>query len=154
MDDFTLRLTLPAEPEAVYEAVLNADQWWSRHVDLKDQGGEVMTFRFPSADFHVTVRIEALDPGRHVEWVCLDAKHPRSAGYANPRDWVGTRMHFDVETAQAGQTHLVFTHVGLTPQLESHEACAEGWNHYVGKSLKALVESGRGEPFDDGPQAA
>ena len=45
-----------------------------------------------------------------------------------------------------GGTTLTFTHVGLVEDHECYGVCVQGWDFYVGQSLRELVETGTGRP--------
>ncbi len=149
MDHFTLHLRFDVPAERLYEAITAADRWWTRHGTLSGGVGDVLDFRFPRADFFARMKIRALEPPRLIEWDCVDAKHPEHSGWADLRDWVGTRVRFRVEPDGPSAARLRFEHVGLSPVLECHDACASAWAYYLNDSLRALVETGEGKPYDD-----
>ena len=44
-----------------------------------------------------------------------------------------------------------FSHVGLLPEHECYEVCAPAWTFFIVDSLRALINSGAGEPMDVHP---
>ena len=40
---------------------------------------------------------------------------------------------------------MVFTHVGLAPQVECYDTCSDAWTSLIQGSLKQLIETGRAE---------
>ena len=146
-EDFSLTLETAAPPAAVFDALTTKQgiaSWWTHDCDVEERLGGRVAARFPAHGFAVTMTITRLDPGRLLEWTCVACQHPPATGYADPADWVGTRMRF--ELAPAGQgTALTFTHKGLLP-LECAESCKAGWTHFLGRSLLDLMAGGRGQP--------
>ena len=56
-----------------------------------------------------------------------------------------TEIHFEI-TPRDGKTEVRFTHVGLVPECECFEVCANSWDFYLYTSLRALIRTGRGLP--------
>ncbi|WP_425476370.1 hypothetical protein [Paraflavitalea speifideaquila] len=51
-------------------------------------------------------------------------------------------MIFDI-TEKGGKTQLVFTHEGLTPEVECYDSCAPAWTQYLQNKLLPLINSGK-----------
>jgi uncharacterized protein YndB with AHSA1/START domain len=141
--DHTLTLTLDATPDDVYAAIASPDglrRWWTAGAagSAEVDGTFRLTFR---PDHWTEMRIDSLQPGREVRWSCVGQHEP---GFTPTDEWVGTTVTFQLDPTPNG-TQLHFAHHGLA-RLECHELCQRGWDFYVGHSLKALVETGRGAP--------
>ena len=54
---------------------------------------------------------------------------------------------------EGGRTRLHFAHEGLAG-LGCAEMCVKGWAHYIGVSLRSLVETGQGVPGPGAGSAA
>jgi hypothetical protein len=56
--------------------------------------------------------------------------------------------------ADGSGTAVAFAHEGLTPEVECYEVCTNAWSMFVTGSLKSLIETGEGQPYDfDGTEA-
>jgi uncharacterized protein YndB with AHSA1/START domain len=108
--------------------------WWTAECTAESFVGGTATFTFGDR-YHNVMRITALDPGRRVCWRC-EAGDP---------EWVGTTFEFALE-ARGDQTVLGFTHAGWREATDFMASCNSQWGHYL-RSLKALCETGRGDPF-------
>jgi uncharacterized protein YndB with AHSA1/START domain len=149
--DFSMKLTYAAPASKLYEQFSTQEgirNWWTRTCELEERVGGVGSFQFPKAGFYATVRIDRLEPGRCVEWICTDSKHPESSGFDNLRDWIGTRLRFEVEPIGGDKSRLVFTHAGLAP-LECFGVCSNSWSYYLNDSLRDYLEQGGGKPYKD-----
>jgi len=62
-------------------------------------------------------------------------------------EWVGTEARFRIQPLGQGRTRLTFEHLGLVPGFECWDICQDGWRHFLA-SLKMLLESGRGTPYE------
>lgn len=152
MDDFEVVIEFDASPEVLYQAIASRDgprRWWTRFAETREKVGEISDFQFPGAGFFAKMKIVALEPPMLVEWECVDSRHPEESGWSDLTDWVGTSVRFEISPREAGGSTLHFTHVGLTPRLECYESCESAWFFYL-KSLKQYVETGEGEPYDEG----
>lgn len=136
-NDTTIEFTVAATPDQVFDAVVDVRAWWSGDITgpTDEVGGE---FTYRHEDVHRSVqRVTGLEPGRRVTWHVVE-------GYLefvqDKREWTGTDVVFDISPAEEGST-LRFTHVGLGPRLECHDACSEAWRYYVGAALRALIVS-------------
>ena len=57
----------------------------------------------------------------------------------------GTDIVFEI-SANAAQTEVRFTHVGLIPDHECFENCSTAWGFYITSSLRSLIATGEGQP--------
>jgi uncharacterized protein YndB with AHSA1/START domain len=146
--DFQLERVYPAPVSRLYDQFATEAgirNWWTIFCSMDERLGGRAAFRFPSSDFYAIAEIVRLEPGRCVEWRVVDAQHPASAGFADPRDWVGTSIRFEVGALDPNRSRLAFTHVGLAP-LECAGVCVKGWTFYLDHSLRRYFETGRGDP--------
>ncbi len=85
------------------------------------------------------MRVERLEPGRLVSWVCQgDFRH-----------WTGTRITWEIRPApNVAEVSLMFAHTGWAEDYPREEY-AHGnytWGQIVGR-LKAYAETGQSQPF-------
>jgi uncharacterized protein YndB with AHSA1/START domain len=120
--------------------------WWTATCDVGTGVGARSTFRFGQT--HNVMRIEGLQPDAEVRWRCLEQHHHAPGQLTRVDEWAGTSVVFLLEPKTPASTLLHFEHLGLVPALECYEICNGGWNHFLGTSLKNLVETGTGAPFE------
>jgi uncharacterized protein YndB with AHSA1/START domain len=150
MQDFTMRLPLKAPADAVYRAIASADgpkHWWTKFCRVEEHEGGIADFLFPDAGFFATMRVTRLEPARLVEWECIDGRHAEDSGFSDLRDWVGTRVRFEIEPDGEDASVLAFTHIGLNERLECNDTCRSTWSIYLGDSLRNYLEKGLGRPY-------
>ena len=139
---FTTTYQVDRTPQDVYDAILDVRAWWTGEIDGETgQVGEAFTYRHPP-QHDTRQQVVELAPGRRVVWLVTEA---RLTFVSEPGEWTGTRIVFDIAPTAAG-AELTFTHVGLVPDFECFGACSTGWQHYVGGSLRSLIETGHGLP--------
>ena len=147
MSHYQRSLVLKASPAAVYAALTTPEGlrgWWTQDCDVATDVGGDLHFRFGRN--HKEMRIEVLEPGREVRWLCTGAHI--AAGQLTRRDeWVGTQLVFRLMPDGAGGTRLDFEHRGLVPAFECYRLCSDGWRYYL-SSLQQFADTGRGTPYE------
>lgn len=147
MNHYQQSLVLDADPATVYAALTTPNGlrgWWSQDCDVATEVGGTHHFRFGRN--HKDMRIERLEPGREVHWLCTGA-HIAASGLTRRDEWVGTQLVFRLTPQAVGRTRLDFEHVGLVAALECYDLCSNGWQYFLG-SLRQLVETGRGTSYE------
>src|SRR5262249_47750309 len=106
--------------------------------EIREGVGAPQELRFEKEGRRVEMkfRVEALEPGRRVAWVCTANDNPA---------WLDTWLTWEIEPTASGSV-LRFRHEGFTQGGPLYDRTVQGWEHFVA-SLKAYVESGRGAPW-------
>lgn len=140
--NYTTSFTVDQSPAEAFAAIINARGWWSEEIEGSTATiGQAFDYHF--RDIH-RCRIEVADmvPGRKVVWHVLENHFSFTK---DKSEWTGTDIFFDI-VRKGDRTEVRLTHVGLVPDYECYEACSEGWGTYMGKSLRALITTGKGQP--------
>ena len=148
--DFQLHLQFAVPSEHLFEALATNDGaqcWWTKFSEVSGNVGGQSSFHFPSYGFFAVMKILRRESPRLLEWECIDSKHNESTGYTDLRDWVGTRIRFEIRDFGIGKSQLNFTHFGLN-QLECLTSCSSGWAFFLNESLRGYLEKGKGQPYD------
>ncbi len=139
MVDILHRIGTTAPLADVYAALSTIDGlagWWTEDTKGKDEVGGVIEFRFkgapPPAGFDM--KVLANEPSRSVVWEVV-------GGVA---EWIGTTVHFELST-EDDCTIVLFSHRGWREPVDFMYHCSTKWATFL-MSLKALVETGQGEP--------
>ncbi|MGB4930666.1 MAG: SRPBCC domain-containing protein [Chitinophagales bacterium] len=144
--DLQIKLIVSAKPEAVFQAINNVRGWWSEEitgstVQLNDK------FNYNFEDVHrCEIKIITSIPNKIVEWYI---KNNYFKFTKDKTEWTGTTIRFEI-IANENNTEVIFTHLGLTDQLECFEICSGAWSQYILTSLKHLIETGTGNPNGKG----
>lgn len=147
---FTTSFTVAQSPEAVFAAIVNPRAWWSgEHSGIADRVGDVFTYRYKQ--FHYSKQqVTELVPGKRVAWRVIEGM---LAFVEDKTEWTGTTITFDI-ARKGDRTELVFTHVGLKPQVECYDTCSDAWTSLIQGSLKQLIETGSTELLELAAPAA
>jgi hypothetical protein len=146
---YTTTIAVDATPAEAYAAIIAVRDWWSHDLEgSTDTVGALFTFR--SGDIHRSqIRVTELVPGELVAWEVLET---HLSYVEDQTEWPGTRIVFEISGTSEG-TRIRFSHVGLVPADECYEVCSNAWAFFVGESLRALVETGAGQPLGRRPAA-
>ena len=149
--DFELHLqyAVPSS-ERVFSALATTDGakgWWTRFGEVSESIGGQSSFHFPGDGFFAAMKILRREAPRLLEWECVDSKHNESAGYTDLRDWIDTRIRFEIAALGNGKSRLDFTHFRLN-ELECLASCSSGWSFFLNESLRGYLEKGKGQPWE------
>ncbi len=122
-----------ARPANVIKALTTQEGlegWWTNKVS--ETGQTHWRFHFPGA-YSKLFKITRADK-EEVSWQCIEGTP----------EWVGTQVHFRL-MEDGDDTALHFTHSGWKETTPLFGICNYHWALYM-KSLKDLVETGKGQP--------
>jgi hypothetical protein len=140
--DLTITLLVDQSRDEAFDAIKNVRGWWSEGLEGSTENlGDEFTYRHKELHESKQKLVERV-PAERLVWLVLDANLSFTS---NTAEWKGTYLRFDI-SRKAKKTEVRFTHIGLRPEHECFDACSRGWGFYVGKSLRALIASGKGEP--------
>ncbi len=142
--NFTVSILVEATPEAVFAAVNDVRGWWSGTIEGRtDKLGAEFDYRYK--DIHrSTQTITEFVPNKKIVWR-VSKSHLQFV--KDKAEWDGTEIVFEIGKKN-GRTELRFTHVGLLPEVECYGDCSGAWGFLMNDSLRGLIESGRGQPFE------
>lgn len=140
--DFSTVLLLNSSPEEVFKAITNVKGWWSENLNgSTDSLHAEFVYKYQDMH-HCTIRIVEFEPFKKIVWHVIDNYFDFTT---DAKEWTDSKICFELSPIK-DQTHLRFTHIGLTPENECYEACYAGWSNYINGSLFNLITKGRGAP--------
>jgi len=138
--NFTLTLVTDQSPQKVFQAVKNVRNWWSGFYSEEIIGNteklnDEFSFR-AGGDVHYTEhKLVEVIPDKKLVWLVTQS----NLNFIEKTDeWTGTKMIFDI-SKKGNKTQLIFTHEGLTPEVECYDACAPAWTTYLENKLLPLI---------------
>jgi uncharacterized protein YndB with AHSA1/START domain len=141
MPSIHFRKTVDASPDEVYAALateMGLAGNWTDQLEVPEETGAVARFGFgPDWAKTLEVRIDALEPGRRVEWTPV-------GGFPG---WIGTSITWELEPTGDG-TVVHFSHRGW-PEGEADgemAMCGYTWAMIIDR-LGAQVERGERTPY-------
>lgn len=141
-ENFTSTIQVDKTPIEAFNAIRNFRGWWSEDIEGNtDQLNE--TFFYHYKDMHLCkIKLIEMVPGKKLVYLVVANEFSFTK---DKTEWVNTKLVFDIST-EGKQTKVTFTHVGLVPGYECYNVCHDAWTGFIQKSLKNLIDTGKGEP--------
>jgi hypothetical protein len=143
--DYKLSISAPVSASDAYDKIARVSEWWTKYVEGSARNfGDVFTVRFGEnfGGTFVEFKITEAVPGSKVVWHVTNCYLP---WLKDKTEWNDTNVVIEVSASQSDTT-VTMSHEGLTPEVECFEACEQGWNKYIGQSLKQFLTDGYGMP--------
>ncbi|HEV8084970.1 MAG TPA: SRPBCC domain-containing protein [Chitinophagaceae bacterium] len=145
-ENFTSSIMVDKTPIEAFNAIKNFKSWWSEDIEGNtDQLNE--TFFYHYKDMHLCkIKLIEMVPGKKLVYQVVANEFSFTK---DKTEWVNTKLVFDIST-EGKQTKVTFTHEGLVPEYECYNVCHDAWTGFIQKSLKNLINTGKGEPNPKG----
>lgn len=139
-ENFVYRFKSSQSPETVFKLLQNIEQWWSGVYEETIKGksqklNDEFSFLAGGGAHYSTQKLVELVPAKRIAWLVTGSK---LSFLSKPDEWTGTHFSFDL-SADGNETDIIFTHDGLTPQIECYDACSSGWTSYL-ENLKQKLK--------------
>jgi hypothetical protein len=145
--DFSCTLVSDQRPEQVFKVIKNVRSWWSglyaeEFTGESDEVNDEFSFRAGGGAHYSRQKLIELIPDKRIVWLVTEG---RLEFVEHQAEWVGSKLIFEL-SEKDGKTYIVFTHQGLTPEIECYDSCAPAWSLYLNDKLLPLLRnlSGRG----------
>jgi hypothetical protein len=143
--DYSATITVNATASEAYQALTSGfENWWTTPSNIIKKIGDQAKFSFPPGKTYWTFEATHLEPNSAIEMTCVDALHIHQGfGTDIQQEWLHTKLKWQIEES-ADQTKIHLTHEGLKSQLLCFDICRAGWDFFFLKSLKCLLDTGKG----------
>jgi hypothetical protein len=136
---FSYTFASSKSPEAVFELLLDIDQWWSGIYSetIKGESHKIddeFSFNAGEGAHYSKQKLIELIPNKKIVWLVTDSN---LSFLSETSEWTNTMICFNI-SKEGKQTKVTFTHDGLTPQVECYDACSGAWSQYLEKLEKKL----------------
>lgn len=140
--DYNTTITVNTTASEAFKKINSVTKWWTENLEGSSQKlNDEFTVRF--GDVHVSKqKLVEVIPDKRVVWLVTDSK---LNFVKDKHEWTNTKIAFDI-AEKDGKTKIQFTHIGLVPDVECHDACSTAWSQYIEESLFKLLSEGKGQP--------
>lgn len=138
--DFKVTLIADKSPEEVFSAITNVRKWWSGYYSEQIEGNteklnDEFIFHAGEGVHYSKQKLIEVIPAKKIVWLVTDSK---LSFLQNETEWIGTKIAFEI-SKKGEKTQLVFTHQGLTPEVECYGACSPAWTQYLQNKLLPML---------------
>ena len=140
--DFSFTVLTDKTPHEVYLAVNNVRAWWTGFYSEHFEGNmeklnDEFTFTAGGGAHVSKQKLVEVVPDKRLVWLIYDSEF---TFIEKPDEWTGTKVIFDI-SKKGNKTQLVFTHEGLTPEIECYNECSTAWSLYLTEKLTPLINA-------------
>ena len=111
-------------------------------VDRKHRKSTNDIFTTHFGETFVTFKVVEVVPQKKIVWLVTDCY---LHWLKDKTEWTNTKLSFEIST-ENDETKILFTHIGLAPEVECYNDCRKGWDQYIKDSLLKLITEGKGLP--------
>lgn len=139
---FTFTLETVQSPEKVFTAITQVRDWWTGFFGEELTGAteklnDTFSFRAGDGAHYSEHKLVEVVPGEKIVWLTTKSDF----NFIQQKDeWTGTKVIFEIKK-EGDKTKLVFTHKGLTPDVECYNACSPAWTQYLQQKLLPLINA-------------
>ena len=120
--------------EKVFRAISkNLGDWWGKQDQEINREGTIFKVSWGEPWYQFKVIKYAQD--QEMIWECVDANQKISGLENVEKEWVGTKIHWELEEVEKEKTLLKFQHEGLVPEFICFNFCSQTWDHFLQKVL-------------------
>lgn len=134
MDSYHTSLEILAPRASVFRAISQKlSDWWGQQDVPVDQAG--LIFKVSWGEPWYQFEVKEYQPPQNMVWECIDANQKISGLEGVEKEWVGTRIHWELQALDPARTHLEFQHEGLVPDFLCFDFCSQTWEHFLKEEL-------------------
>jgi len=138
-NSYTTSTVIEADAQSVFEALTSCiDSWWGKVDHPIEKAGDVFTVSWGEPWYQFRV-IEYL-PNERVSWECIDANQIIAGMQGVEKEWVGTKVTWNIEPMDETEIELTLLHEGLVPEFLCFDVCSRTWDSYIKTHLKRFLE--------------
>jgi len=145
--NFTVSLLVDRSPKEVFRTITNVREWWSGLYSEVIEGAteklnDEFTFQAGDGVHYSKQKLVEIVPNKKLVWLVTESE----LNFLTKKDeWNGTKIIFQI-SKKGEKTQVVFTHEGLTPEIECFDACSGAWNLYLQNRFSKLLAARNSRP--------
>ena len=139
-NSYATLIEMSANPEIVFNAISTklGDWWGEQSAPIQSENTVFkVSWGLPWYEFKVV----KFEKNELMIWKCTDAHQIIEGLEGVEKEWVGTKIHWNLKAVDSNSTQLYFTHEGLVPQFVCFNFCSATWDRFLKDRLVSYVEN-------------
>lgn len=137
--DYNKTVLISSNKEDVYKALTEGiSKWWGDIDNIVQKKGDIFTVSWGEPWYKFKV-IE-FNPFSIITWECIDCNQIIGDLKGVEKEWVGTKLQWEIKTINEKEVEVNIIHQGLIPEFTCYKICSSAWDSFVGDSLKNYLE--------------
>ena len=133
----TVEITASA-PEIFQALTKDLQGWWGSMDHPVSKVGDA--FRVSWGEPWYRFQVIRYEYPSFLSWECTDANQIIEGLDGVQKEWVGTQLHWQIESIGPKSCRVKFIHQGLVPEFTCFDFCSTAWDHFFGERLKSYLE--------------
>ena len=131
---YAAKIMINHKPERIFKAISQGlGDWWGPQDKIIDRDGIIFKVAWGEPWYHF--KVLTYHENQEMIWECIDANQKIAGLQGVEKEWVGTRIHWQLDSQGDNLTVLKFTHEGLVPDFICFDFCSASWEHFLKESL-------------------
>ena len=114
------------------------DKWWGDMDSIVLGKNDI--FKVSWGEPWYQFKVAEYEPNKKITWECIDANQIIGGLEGVEKEWVGTKLHWQIEEIKEDVVQVSMTHEGLVPDFICYDVCSNAWDHFITGALKNYLE--------------
>ncbi len=137
--DYRKTVLISSNKEDVFKALTEGiSKWWGDVDNIVQKEGDIFTISWGEPWYKFKV-IE-FNPFSIITWECTDCNQIIGDLKGVEKEWVGTKLQWEIKTINDKEVEVNIIHQGLIPEFTCYKVCSSAWDSFIGISLKNYLE--------------
>jgi len=112
--------------------------WWGNMDNIVQKKGDIFTVSWGEPWYKF--KVVEFNPFSIITWECIDCNQIIGDLKGVEKEWVGTKLQWEIKTIKDKEVEVSLIHQGLIPEFTCYKVCSSAWDSFIGNSLKKYLE--------------
>ena len=140
MNSYRNTIEIDSPAGSIFRTIsIDLGNWWGKQDKPIRNAGTIFKVSWgePWYQFEVTKYIQ----DRVMVWKCIDANQIIEGLDDVQKEWVGTKIYWEIKRLDDRRSLLIFQHDGLIPELACYDFCSSTWVYFLEQKLIDYLRS-------------
>ncbi|MEE9362346.1 MAG: hypothetical protein V3U92_07095 [Cellulophaga sp.] len=137
--DYRKTVLISSNKEDVFKALTEElSNWWGTMDNIVQKKEDIFTVSWGEPWYKF--KVVELNPFSIITWECIDCNQIIGDLEGVEKEWVGTRLQWEIKTIKHKEVEVSLIHQGLIPEFTCYKVCSSAWDSFIGTNLKDYLE--------------